>query len=265
MIRRIECPRVLTDKQARKLKGKPLPPDYPLKIYGGADGAPVDLVREDGTPLLLYRPKATNPATWDKAMAALRRAATKSNTRGGVVSGTIGCYEPRPQSPADYRTAFTRDDPDGWRDLQPLLQEMSDVYRRELPDRYAVQARFWRATSPECRILEPFTTGTVNKCVEFDVHRDRNNLRSGIAVMAVRHKGHWEGGLFALPQYQVAVDLRDGDVILCDNSEYHGNTPFVVKGGRVHRQSVVLYYRRELLRHASNDPAALAEPGAARR
>ena len=34
----------------------------------------------------------------------------------------------------------------------------------------------------------------------------------------------YHGGYFVLPQYRVAIDMRHGDILVCNVHEWHGNT-----------------------------------------
>ena len=57
------------------------------------------------------------------------------------------------------------------------------VFRRELPDRYAVQMRAVRATPPEFVIRgTAFTTVTVNRNYRSAVHKDKGDLPDGFAT-----------------------------------------------------------------------------------
>src|SRR5204863_311116 len=58
-----------------------------------------------------------------------------------------------------------------------------------------------------------------------------------------------EGGLLVFPQYRIAADVRDRDVILFPGGAWHGNTPIVgAEAGADHeRISVVAYYRTRLI------------------
>jgi hypothetical protein len=73
------------------------------------------------------------------------------------------------------------------------------------------------------------------------VHKDKGNLKEGYSVMTVLRSGDYSGGLLVFPKYRVAVDLHDGDCLICDNGEAHGNTA-IVGEERWERISIVCYF-----------------------
>jgi hypothetical protein len=104
------------------------------------------------------------------------------------------------------------------------------------------------ATSGDFRIERtPFTTVTVNLNQRFKAHRDRGNLKLGTVVMSVPRAVGYSGCRFCMPKYRVAIDLREGDAILFDGDEYHGNTEFVPAGTGAERITVVGYYRSAMI------------------
>jgi hypothetical protein len=185
-------------------------------------------------PGMILRYQALNPSV--VCRPALRRAARWSEHRQAE-SGTIGYYDrPRPRI-----RAFSRDDEAGWIQVQYLLRDLDRIYRESAPEVWADQKRIVNLTPPRFVIRDTvFTTATVNNTVAFPEHRDKGNLSLGYSVMTVLRKGHYTGGLFCLPEYRLAVDLGDRDVILFPALALHGNTPIVGPGERL---SVVAYYR----------------------
>jgi hypothetical protein len=176
----------------------------------------------------------------------LRRAAKVSVKQGGLRSGIVGFWE----EPNYCRiTEFSRDDAEGWQDIQFLLRDLCRVYRDTAPERYAAQKRVWNLTSPDFRIPGTvFTTATVNRNAIHPPHRHEENLSLGLSVMTVLRRGDYSGGLFLLPEYNVALDLQDRDVILFESSAEHANTPMLGDGERI---SVVGYYRSRMIEAGS--------------
>ena len=50
-----------------------------------------------------------------------------------------------------------------------------------------------------------------------------------------------------MPEYRIAIDLQDGDLVLMDAHQYHGNTQLELQSEDAERISLVLYYRTEML------------------
>ena len=65
--------------------------------------------------------------------------------------------------------------------------------------------------------------------------------------MTVVREGNIRGGLLTWYKYRVAVDLRNGDLLICDNQELHGNSAIKWAGGGL-RCSLVGFY------HDTNQP-----------
>lgn len=235
----------LTDGEAAALKGKHLTKEHVEDVLSGEDA---DVFKEDGSPLFLLRTGRIPSEVCNRCRPALRKAAKTSNRRYGALSGTIGFYDPSRFEHDCSKTAFTRDEPEAWLTVLQLLRGMSTVYETAAPAEYKTQMRFYDETNPDFRIPgTAFTTGTVNRNFSFPVHRDKGNLKFGLGVITVLREGWFSGCLLAFPQYRVGVDLQEGDVLLCDNNQWHGNTPFEGVEGDYERISVVAYYRSKLL------------------
>ena len=56
-------------------------------------------------------------------------------------------------------------------------------------------------------------------------------------------EGDWGGGYFVLPEYGVAIDLQNTDMLFVDVHKWHGNTEFTNCQPDWLRISFVLYYR----------------------
>jgi hypothetical protein len=211
------------------------------------DGGDAERCDEHGGPLLVVRRGAVAPAA--ACRAVLRRAA-KGRGYGsfaGLRTGSVGFWEPG-RWPYPRASPFTRDDPEGWAEVCRLFLELDRVYRAALPDVYADQRRYAGLIHPDWRVPgTAFTAGTVNATAEYHPHRHGGNLALGVSVMAVFRRGAYTGGLFVLPEYRVAVDARDRDVILFRSDALHGNTPFAGVPGAYERLSLVAYCRRRLL------------------
>lgn len=94
----------------------------------------------------------------------------------------------------------------------------------------------------------PFTTITINRNFQTAIHKDKGNF-NGYALLTASHIGElFEGGKLVFPEYNLAVSLKQGDVLVANVGElYHGNEPFVFKEGSG-RISFVVYARENLIR-----------------
>jgi hypothetical protein len=226
-------------------------------------GSAADVYDERGL-VLAVRPGAVPADLRLRVSPALRRAATVSHNRsglgggrrddlrGGLRSGVVGFFERSHGCRYCRATPFTLDDPAGWRDVVGLLREMDGIYRAALPHHHAQQRQYVNRIHPDFVVPHTvFTTASVNNTVCFRAHRDEHNLHLGASVMAVLRQGTYRGGLFVLPEWGLAVDAGDGDVLLFAADALHGNTAFVGAPGRFERLSVVAYCRPGLIEAGS--------------
>ena len=93
----------------------------------------------------------------------------------------------------------------------------------------------------------PWTTVTVNNTYPTGVHKDQGDLDEGFSNLAVLRRGDYAGGHLTFPRYRVAVNMQDGDLILMDAHEWHGNTQMRLDSEDAERISVVLYYRTNMI------------------
>jgi hypothetical protein len=63
------------------------------------------------------------------------------------------------------------------------------------------------------------------------VHTDKGDLDKGFSTIFTLRRGEYTGGRFVFPEYRVAVDMQDGDLILMDAHQWHGNTAIVCRCG----------------------------------
>lgn len=249
---------------------KPTPADLPVVIRG----AVAQVYKPNGQLLLALCPAAIPPDAKARAMKFLGPAANQvSKNRGSYVGGQSeyvkqdgsrsntsqtppvrstmhGFADRNPRFPFCRQTAFVSREPALWADMQPLLGIASELFRLGAPKQHAAQLAAAAATHPSYVIPgTPFTTITVNGTVAGAFHRDAGDYKHGFGVMSVFRSGEYRGCHLGFPAYGVSVDLQDGDVILFDPHEIHGNTPFEAEG-KPHvdfeRISVVYYFREKM-------------------
>jgi hypothetical protein len=89
------------------------------------------------------------------------------------------------------------------------------------------------------------------------LHTDQGDLAAGFGVMVCLRSGHYSGGLYVMPGFDVAVDLAAGDVLFSDVHEWHGNTALVGDPATYERITLVCYYRARM-RECGSAAAELA-------
>ena len=147
-------------------------------------GVAVDVYKPNGSLLLSLRPGTLPTAACLLAYKLLLSAARQTNKRpiaaGGAKkfhSGTIGYLHGKV-------TAFTRDDPDGWGRIQPLLHWMDAVLRRERPAEYAVLRDAADRTPPGLVVPgTSFTTVTANRTARTATTGTKGTCVGGMACL----------------------------------------------------------------------------------
>lgn len=193
------------------------------------------------------------------ASGSVRVKAGTSRTRTKpIMSGVMGSMDP--VGPMQYcrLTAYTAKNVEKWNELLPLWQAMAEQFKAHVPDRYKVQVEYAERTPPEWVIPgTPYTTITINNSYSTGVHTDSGDLDAGFSCLAVARRGQFKGGALTFPQFGVGVDMQDGDLVLMDAHEWHGNTLMICACGKelgdgpcrdcgAERISVVAYYRTKM-------------------
>jgi len=265
----------ISDVELERKVGKFLTPsDVNIQLVG-----PSRILRPDGSPLAIYLPGAIPVALRDTVYPVLHTLKNEMTENRGVASGgsrfqdgkrnrgtvqvasaIVGSFEGNSDGGRSFcrLTAWTGRNWPHWQATWPLFQTISDYFAKAVPDRFANQVARVRETKPEWVIQgTPFTTITVNNTWATAVHTDKGDLEEGYSCLAVLRRGHFSGGELCFPRFRVKVDLQDGDLLLMDAHEWHGNIPLANVGpetGDDHygklsaseRISVVCYYRTEM-------------------
>jgi hypothetical protein len=236
------------------------------------------LVRKpDGRPLCVYLPGAMAGAATPEVYGILHGLRSETTRNRGLASGAprvqrrgqsrveamevpsaiIGAIDPVGIYRYCRLTAWTGSNLPQWRKLQPFLLEIAGYLKLHVPDRYEAQMERVRQTSPEWVVPgTPFSTVTVNNSYPTGVHQDKGDLDEGFSTIACLRRGEYTGGTLCFPEYRVGVNMGDGDLILMDAHEWHGNTPLICAcGDRIKRScdacgaeriSCVSYFRTKV-------------------
>lgn len=253
----------LTDDQTAKLKGKYLnDKNYDILITEDADGYDVN-----GKLLFRFR-KNTMPietlmlgvnsfkdsieVTESRGYASgsshkrIRKDGSVSNITVGnkVESGSVGFMDSGAMVKYCRKTAFAKNYFDKFNSGIPFVEFVDKKYKELCPAHYDKQKAISVGTNKNYIIGDTsFTTVTVNKNFRTAVHQDAGDYPDGFGNLIAYREGNWTGGYFCLPQYKVAIDLQNTDMLFVDVHQWHGNTDFINTSDDFLRISFVLYYR----------------------
>ena len=172
----------------------------------------------------------------------------KNRRANRIMSSVIGTFDWHPRRPYCRTTAWTGKHTEQFRSLYPLFCHIGNLMKEYVPERFAAQWARAEATDPAWRVPgTPFTTMTVNNTYPTGVHVDKGDLDAGFSCLAVWRRGQYSGGYLTLPEWRIAVDMQDGDLLLMDAHQWHGNTDLVIDSEDAERISLVLYYRTKML------------------
>lgn len=247
MVRRVDLLEALTDAWVESCIGRLLDERHYRDVYRGED---VDVYKPNGQLLFALRPRVIGGVSIDLAYEDLKRAGNKHTTnrpdaaagKESIRSGTIGYLH----GELTYHTTSLGA---GYDRIKLLLAEMGRVFAKHRPQEYAVLQKAAPGMGKALIQATAFTTAAVNRTVQMGTHRDDGNISGGYGAMVVVRAGQQQGGLLVFPQYLVAVDVQDGDCLIADNQEAHGNTALSGEEG-FERVSVVAYS------HSSNQKSS---------
>ena len=139
---------------------------------------------------------------------------------------------------------FNMDTPEKYEKTIPLLEQISKLYKKLTPAFFKKQND--KAKQTHFRIGNTsFTTVTTNINFRTTVHRDKGDDEEGFGNLVVFEKqGKYTGGETCFPQYGIGVDVREGDFLLMDVHEPHGNLPIKKLTKDAERMSIVCYLRK---------------------
>lgn len=233
---------------------------------------------ESGRCIAKFRKRVIPPIVQLKAFEALLPAATSTDARGSsageredgdlykknilsngklskqnraklINSGIAGYYDRSVRFPNCRLTAFNRHHMDKFKEGYPIIKLVSDLYSVLMPSHYKAQKKVADKTSKDFVIPNTvFTTVTVNKNWQTAVHKDVGDFKEGFGNLVAIRKGTFTGGYFVLPRWGVGFDLQNGDLLMVDVHQWHGNTPIIKDDPSAIRLSLVMYYRENMIK-----------------
>lgn len=256
--------RLLDDKQAAKLKTKYLTEkhynqiiDHDADGYDAHTGELLFRFRKGAMPMDVlvngYQSfKKSIELTESRGAASgsshkrIRKDGSVSNITVGnkVESGSVGYMDKSAMIHYCRKTAFAKKYFNEFKQGIPFVQFVDQKYKELCPEHYARQKAIALGTNKNYVIGDTsFTTVTVNKNFRTAVHQDAGDFTDGFGNLIVYREGDWGGGYFVLPEYGVAIDLQNTDMLFVDVHKWHGNTEFTNCQPDWLRISFVLYYR----------------------
>jgi hypothetical protein len=165
-----------------------------------------------------------------------------------VKSSVIGYMDSNPRFPYCRQTAFNQQHFDKFKEAYPVIRYVDKLYSELMPDKYALQRSEADKTAKDFVIKDTaFTTVTVNKNWQTAVHTDKGDFEKGFGNLVALRAGRYEGGYFVIPKWGVGFDLQNGDILLADVHQWHGNTPIKKIDKGAVRISLVMYYRKKMI------------------
>ena len=143
-------------------------------------------------------------------------------------------------------TAFTEKELNKWQNLKPLILRVNELYQKFLPFNYTEQYNLASLT-PSFQIYNTsFSTITANYNWRTAIHKDSGDYKNGYSIITVATEGNYTGGCLGYPQYDIGVDVKNGDFLLKDPHQYHCNTEIIPLTKEYTRLSMVYYYRENM-------------------
>jgi hypothetical protein len=181
----------------------------------------------------------------------IRKDGSISNITIGnkVHSGNVGFMDSNAMIPYCRQTNFAKNYFDDYKNGIPFVEYVDKKYKELCPAYYEKQIAISRGTNINYRISDTaFTTVTVNKNFQTAVHQDSGDYRDGFGNLIVYREGSYDGAYFCLPEYRVAIDLHNTDILFADVHSWHGNTNFYNCSEDYLRISFVMYYRENMIK-----------------
>jgi hypothetical protein len=165
-------------------------------------------------------------------------------------SNVLGAIDRSGRVPYGRLTASTVKRYEEFTANQPFYNEINDLLRENLPDKYEIlMERFSRVADIRYNLFgTAFTTITINNNFQVAYHRDGNNAENAVAALAVMEKGDYSGGEFVFPELRIGFDIREGDVFIGDNQGLiHGMLPFEFNSADAENVMFVFYQRDKII------------------
>lgn len=174
---------------------------------------------------------------------------SKTNIADPVNSGIVGFFERNPRFPFCRACAWNMHNPEKWGKLLPMVQQVSSLFSEHGGERFLKQKEIVSKTNQDFVIPGTvFTTLTINKNFRTACHLDAGDLPQGLSCLSLIKEGRYTGANLVFPDFRVAAKIENGDLIIFDPHEFHGNTQLVPLS-ETHTRCTIVYYYREKMQH----------------
>lgn len=197
---------------------------------------PVEVIDKHGNPLPEDHQQTTSFIKMKNGVINKRKRSNQA------MSNSIGGYDKSNVYPCRL-TNWTKKNIEEYKSLFPLSKCISDLYFSYVPDKWLYQNEKYSKSPKEFVIPETnFSTLTINRDWRTAAHKDRGDCKEGLTAFTVKELDNFEGGELCFPNYDIGIDIREGDLLLFDPHVTHCNNK-LTKNGRV---SFVFYLREKL-------------------
>ena len=169
---------------------------------------------------------------------------SKSNSGNPAKSAIVGWTDVAKRTEKNVKcrlTAYTAKHMEDYQRTFPFFEAIDSVYKKEAPDEWKLQANLAKSTDTTVGNT-CFSSITVNYDWRSGLHADRNDYKKGYGLFRVCQPFH-TGGELLFPEYNIAVRVCSGDVLLFDSHAYHCNAPLNDRGDRL---TFVCYLRDKI-------------------
>ena len=150
-------------------------------------------------------------------------------------------------APPCRKTAFTAQQVEKWKEVIPLIKAIDKQFKKLVPKAHKKQ--YERAHKTKFVIDNTaFSTLTINYNWRTALHKDAGDFRGGFGNLVVLEEGKYDGAFTGLPQFGVAIDVKEGDFLAMNVHEWHANTKIIPITKDYTRLSLVSYLRERMLR-----------------
>ena len=160
-----------------------------------------------------------NDVTGEKSSAFFKYNDGRISKRArsnSVQSFALGGFDKSPQHPCRL-THYTKKHLEEYKTIFPLCQKISELYFNYFPDKWLYQYGVYEESPEEFLVPETnFSTITLNH--------------------------DFTGGELIFPEYDIAVNIEEGDLLIFNPHEAHCNNPLKGNG----RMSMVFYLREKM-------------------
>lgn len=178
-----------------------------------------------------------------------QKAKLANYANSGVVGWLDAPNRMRPEEGGCRLTSFSSKNMKTYEKTFSFFQSIDKVFKELEPERHAEQLK--RTKLSKAQVADTaFSTITVNYNWRTALHTDKGDYERGIGCFSVaenlENKESFGGCELIFPQFDVAVDVRHGDVLLFDSHQWHCNNEAVF-GDNNERLSFVCYLRVNML------------------